>query len=213
MLYCVVSRLFFFHVSSNSIQFNSIQSNPIQTKPNQSNAAPMFRSTPKRCSCGNLILKVPGKHPSSSSSSGRSLPRASTPRDKRKSVFERLYDTQKTYEDNRRKRAEELTELEAKECIYIPRTNHFKESMQTSASLSALEDRERKVDRAREQYHAGKLCDDCYKSIEVGTGATSLEAMVSDTESDRGVVGTVGREGCIVCHWRAVGSAVDRKWE
>lgn len=131
--------------------------------------SPNFRSTPNRCACGNLILQT--------NKDGRSSPQ-SLKSGRKKDVFNRLYATRLTYEKSRRKKAEAATEEEAKECIYIPRTNHFRESMKTSSSVAAMEDRERKVDRARQQYHAGQLCDECYKSIEVGTGTFSMENMV-----------------------------------
>lgn len=125
----------------------------------------------KKCVCGKPVLHIP-----SDSTSARE---ADSVDSKKQNVFDRLYAHRVKKEQNRRKLVEELSKEEARSHTYIPRTNHLHQALRTTSSLSTLEDREKRLARARKEYKEGRLCDDCFKKTEVGIGAYQMEDLVS----------------------------------
>lgn len=118
---------------------------------------------PNRCSCGSLIVHVKNDE------EGR-------PRSPRHQiVFNRLYRHRLTKELHHRSLAAEQIEKEARECTYIPITNSVREEVKSTSSLSSIAHRESRVELAREQFNQGKMCVECLKKVEIGTGAVVLD--------------------------------------
>jgi len=120
-----------------------------------------------RCSCGCLIVHV------RSDEDGRPLsPRHQT-------VFNRLYRHRLAKELHHRKLAAEHIEKEARGYIYIPLTNNVRRELQSTSSLSGIAHRERRIEMAREQFNRGRMCVECLKKVEIGTGTFVLDEEVS----------------------------------
>ncbi len=124
---------------------------------------------PTRCSCGNLIVHI------QQDENGRPLsPRNHT-------VFNRLYRHRLTKELHHRKLAAEQIQKEARECTYIPFTNHVRQKLTSTSSLSGIAHRERTIEIARERFNQGNMCVECPKNVEISTGTYVLNDEVSST--------------------------------
>ena len=117
------------------------------------------------CSCGKVIAHAKADKASET--------------DKSQSVFDRLNQGRVTKEMNQRKLAAKQIEKEARDCTYIPLTNSVRRQMKGTSSLGNMVARERRVENARQQFNAGKICVECLKKVEIGTGTYLLEDVVS----------------------------------
>jgi hypothetical protein len=92
------------------------------------------------------------------------------------SVFDRVYRDRAKKEIRRRELAIKLFENEAR--TYMPVTNNVRRQMNESSSLSSIGNWERRVEKAREQCKEGKICVECLKKADIGTGTYLMEAII-----------------------------------
>ena len=122
--------------------------------------------TRNRCSCGSLIVHVRNDDEG----------RPTSPR--HQTVFNRLYRHRLTKELRHRKLAAEQIEKEARKCTYVPLTNNIRRELRSTSSLSGISHRESRVEMAREEFNQGKMCVECLKKVELGTGTYVLDGEV-----------------------------------
>jgi hypothetical protein len=101
-----------------------------------------------------------------------------------------LYRHRLTKELHHRKLAAEQIQKEARECTYIPFTNHVRQKLTSTSSLSGIAHRERTIEIARERFNQGNMCVECLKNVEISTGTYVLndeilanEHIISTTQS------------------------------
>lgn len=111
-----------------------------------------------------------------------STDRPAASNEKKQTVFERLYNNNREKEERRRRLAAEVVGVELRECTYMPVINSAEGGMLSSASyhsISTISHREIKVERIKEKYLQGEICDGCFKGMEIGTGTFYIEDFVS----------------------------------